>query len=86
VVYASDGSAWAYVNPAPRTYVRARIAVATIQGDLAVLSDGPAGPSGAGRVTGPGAAPVDRPADGTAVVTRGAPELLGAEAEIAGEE
>jgi hypothetical protein len=66
VVYDSDGSSWTYVNSAPRTYVRARISVAAVQGDVAVLTNGPA--------------------DGTAVVTQGAPELLGAEAEIAGEE
>ncbi len=66
VVYDSDGSAWTYVVSAPGTYQRARITVATIDGDVAVLTDGPA--------------------DGTAVVTQGAPELLGAEAEIAGEQ
>jgi hypothetical protein len=66
VVYDSDGSSWTYVNTAPQTYLRSRITVATILGDLAVLTTGPA--------------------DGTAVVTQGAPELLGAEAQIAGEE
>lgn len=66
VVYDSDGSSWTYVNSVPRTYVRARITVSTIVGNVAVLTDGPA--------------------DGTVVVTQGAPELLGAEAEIAGEE
>jgi hypothetical protein len=66
VVYDSDGAAWAYVNSAPRTYVRAPLTVAAVQGDVAVLTAGPA--------------------DGTAVVTQGAAELMGAEAEIAGEE
>jgi hypothetical protein len=66
VVYDSDGSAWTYVNSSPRTYLRSRITVAAIQGEVAVLTDGPP--------------------DGTTVVTQGAPELLGAEAEIAGEE
>lgn len=66
IVYDSDGSTWSYVNTAPGTYTRARVRVITIQGDVAVLSDGPP--------------------DGTAVVTQGAPELLGAEVEIAGEE
>jgi hypothetical protein len=66
VVYDSNGASWTYVNTAPRTYLRARIAVAAIQGDTAVLTSGPA--------------------DGTTVVTQGAPELLGAEAEIAGEQ
>ncbi len=59
VLYDSHGVAWVYTNPAPRTFVRRRITVDYIQGNLAVLSDGP-------------------PA-GTAVVTVGAAELLGAE-------
>lgn len=66
VVYDSDGATWAYTETAPRTYLRAPITVSTIQGDVAVLKDGPA--------------------VGTAVVIIGAPELLGAEAEISGEE
>jgi hypothetical protein len=66
VVYDSEGATWTYVNVSPRTYARARISVATIQDDVAVLTDGPH--------------------DGAVVVTQGAPELLGAEAEIAGEE
>jgi len=66
VVYDSDGSAWTYTVPSPGTYVRARITVAAIEGEVAVLTDGPA--------------------EGTVVVTQGAPELLGAEAEIAGEQ
>ena len=66
VVYDSDGSSWTYVNSALNTYLRHRITIAAIQGEVAVLTDGPP--------------------DGTLVVTQGAPELLGAEAEIAGEE
>ncbi len=66
VVYDSDGATWAYTMKAPRTYLRASITVTTIQGDVAVLDDGPA--------------------VGTAVVIIGAPELLGAEAEISGEQ
>jgi hypothetical protein len=66
VVYDSEGSSWTYVTTAPRTYLRQRITIAVIQGDVAVLTAGPP--------------------DGTTVVTQGAPELLGAEAEIAGEE
>ena len=66
VVYDSDGSSWTYVTTTPQTYVRSRITVTTILGDLAVLATGPP--------------------DGTAVVTQGAPELLGAEAGIAGEQ
>jgi hypothetical protein len=41
VVYDTDGSSWTYVNTAPRTYVRAPIAVVAIQGDNALLSAGP---------------------------------------------
>jgi predicted small lipoprotein YifL len=42
VVYDTDGSTWTYVNTAPRTYVRQRIAITRIQGSVAVLSSGPA--------------------------------------------
>ena len=66
VVYDNDGSTWAFVNTAPRTYVRQRIAVGAIQGSTAVLTAGPA--------------------SGAAVVTVGAPELLGTEYNISGEE
>jgi hypothetical protein len=66
VVYDNDGSTWAFVNTAPRTYVRQRITVGAIQGSTAVLSAGPAA--------------------GAVVVTVGAPELLGTEYNISGEE
>ena len=66
VVYDNDGSTWAFVNTAPRTYVRQRINVGAIQGSAAVLTAGPAA--------------------GAAVVTVGAPELLGTEYNISGEE
>jgi len=66
VVYDSVGATWTYLNVGPGTYTRARISVAAIQDDVAVLTDGPD--------------------DGAVVVTQGAPELLGAEAEIAGEQ
>lgn len=49
VIYDTDGSAWTYVNTAPRTYVRHRIAVTHIRGSVAVLSSGP--PAGAAVVT-----------------------------------
>jgi len=42
VVYDNDGSTWAFVNTAPRTYVRQRITVGAIQGSTAVLTAGPA--------------------------------------------
>jgi hypothetical protein len=66
VVYDTDGSTWTYVESAPRTFVRDRITVASIDGPTAVLAHGPA--------------------PGAQVVTVGAPELLGAEYDISGEE
>jgi predicted small lipoprotein YifL len=41
VVYDTDGSTWAYVNTAARTYVRQPITIAAIQGNIAALSAGP---------------------------------------------
>ena len=49
VVYDTDGSTWAYVSTAPRTYLRQPITIAAIQGSTAVLSSGP--PVGAAVVT-----------------------------------
>ena len=66
VVYDNDGSTWAFVSTAPRTFVRQRITIGVIQGNTAVLAAGPS-PS-------------------AAVVTVGAPELLGTEYDISGEE
>ncbi len=66
VVYDTDGSAWTYVNTAPRTYRREPVTITDIDGDTAVLASGPA--------------------VGAAVVTVGAPELLGTEYNISGEE
>jgi hypothetical protein len=66
VVYDNDGSTWAFVNTAPRTFVRQRITAGAIRGNTAVLTGGPA--------------------VGAAVVTVGAPELLGTEYNISGEE
>jgi hypothetical protein len=40
--YDEHGQAWVYTNPAPLTYVREPIVVDFYQGDLAVLSKGPA--------------------------------------------
>lgn len=67
VVYDADGATWTYVPAAGRnSWVRTRIEVASIAGDTARLSVGPAA--------------------GTPVVVVGAAELMGAEAEISGEE
>jgi hypothetical protein len=49
VVYDTDGSTWAYVNTAPRTYLRQPITIAEIHGNVAVLSAGP--PMGTAVVT-----------------------------------
>ena len=49
VFYDLNGAIWAYTNPEPLTFVRARISVDYIDGDMAVLSDGP--PSGTEVVT-----------------------------------
>lgn len=65
VLYDTTGNAYAYASPQPLVYVRVPLQIDYIEGDLAVLNDGP---------------PV-----GTAVVTVGAPELLGTEFEIGGE-
>jgi hypothetical protein len=44
VFYDLNGKTWVYTNPDPLTFVRASISVDSIDGDLAVLSEGP--PSG----------------------------------------
>jgi hypothetical protein len=44
VLYDVRGNTWAYTNPKPLTFVRHAIHIDYIEGDLAVLSDGP--PSG----------------------------------------
>jgi hypothetical protein len=62
----NDGSTWTFVRIGARTYLRERITVASIDGSVAVLTQGPA--------------------PGAAVVTVGAPELLGTEYNISGEE
>jgi hypothetical protein len=42
VLYDANGDAWTYTNPEPLVFVRQRITVVSIQGDQAVLADGPA--------------------------------------------
>jgi hypothetical protein len=49
VFYDLNGKSWVYTNPAPLTFVRASISVDSIDGNLAVLSEGP--PSGTQVVT-----------------------------------
>jgi hypothetical protein len=41
VLYDAKGDTWVYVNPEPNTYVRERITVDFIDGDQAVLTNGP---------------------------------------------
>jgi multidrug efflux system membrane fusion protein len=41
VIYDLSGDTWVYTSPEPLTFVRARIAVDYIEGDTAVLSQGP---------------------------------------------
>jgi hypothetical protein len=49
LVYDLHGDAWAYTSPSPLTFVRHPVKVDYIQGDLAILTDGP--PVGATVVT-----------------------------------
>ena len=42
VLYDAKGATWVYTTPSPLTFVRHRIHIDYIEGDLAVLSDGPA--------------------------------------------
>jgi hypothetical protein len=65
VLYAPDGSAFTFTNPARLAYVHLPIRIAHIRDGLAFLRQGPA--------------------PGTAVVTVGGDELLGAEAGIHGQ-
>lgn len=42
VLYDLNGGTWAYTSPEPRVYVRQPITIETIDGDMVVLTDGPA--------------------------------------------
>jgi hypothetical protein len=42
VIYDSEGKTWSYVNTAPLVYLREEIVVDRIDGDTAILSQGPA--------------------------------------------
>ena len=42
LVYDNDGATWVYTSTQPLTYVRQRVTVARIDGDVAVLQSGPA--------------------------------------------
>jgi hypothetical protein len=49
VLYDLHGETWVYTNPSPLTFVRDRVSIDFIDGDVAVLSKGP--PSGTVVVT-----------------------------------
>lgn len=42
ILYAPDGVTWIYVSPEPLTYLRELVVVDRIEGEVAVLSGGPA--------------------------------------------
>jgi hypothetical protein len=44
LLYGTNGETWIYTNPEPLVFVRQSVTVDRIEGDLAILSDGP--PSG----------------------------------------
>ena len=41
LIYDVKGSTWVYTSPQPRTFVRQKVEVDYIEGDVAVLKDGP---------------------------------------------
>jgi hypothetical protein len=41
VLYDKDGLTWAYTNPEPMVFVRQRLVISRVTGDLAVLQSGP---------------------------------------------
>lgn len=49
VLYGLNGETWLYVNPEPLTYQREPITIDYIEGDMAILTDGP--PPGTAVVT-----------------------------------
>jgi hypothetical protein len=49
VIYDVQGEAWVYTSPEPLTFVRHSLEIDSIDGDMAVLSDGP--PAGTQIVT-----------------------------------
>lgn len=49
ILYDTKGDTWTFTNPAPLTYVRAKIVVESVTGDRAILSQGP--PAGTTVVT-----------------------------------
>lgn len=41
VIYDADGNAWTYTSPEPLVFVRAPITIDRIDGDVAILTEGP---------------------------------------------
>src|SRR3990172_7375876 len=41
LIYDPHGETWVYISPQPRTFVRHKVDVDYIEGDIAVLNDGP---------------------------------------------
>lgn len=41
LIYDAQGDTWVYISPQPRTFVRQKVNVDYIEGDIAVLNDGP---------------------------------------------
>ncbi len=42
LIYDPQGQTWVYISPTPRTFVRHKVDVDYIEGDIVVLNDGPA--------------------------------------------
>jgi hypothetical protein len=41
LIYDAKGGTWVYTSPEPRTFVKHKVDVAYVEGDVAVLNDGP---------------------------------------------
>ncbi|HEV8717450.1 MAG TPA: hypothetical protein VGX03_32095 [Candidatus Binatia bacterium] len=41
LIYDTHGETWVYISPQPRTFIRHEVEVDYIEGDIAVLKDGP---------------------------------------------
>lgn len=41
LIYDPNGQTWVYISPEPRTFVRHKVDIDYIEGDVAVLNDGP---------------------------------------------
>ena len=41
LIYGPKGQTWIYTSPQPRTFIKHKVDVAYVEGDMAVLNDGP---------------------------------------------